>query len=179
MNTPLGRMIRSNGVQALVCGLAIAVGYVALCAEEARGQTVTGPGFITLDQLRRMSQVELEQVYRQGTATGIPEGPIRGTALLAPGTRRARSLSRGARLVWQGKVFEPGQTTAVNRFFGMRIVRARSIRGQAGSTGSLRSYSTTARRHASTPTIATRSAKLHPGFISDSCTTAGPRRRDS
>ncbi len=70
--------------------------------------------------LLQMSPAELEAIYRQGTAVAIPEGRIRGTAILSPGTRRARVLSRGARLIWQGKVFEPGQTTAVNRFFGMR-----------------------------------------------------------
>ena len=38
---------------------------------------------LTVDQLRRMTGAELEALYRQGTAAAIPEGRIRGTALLA------------------------------------------------------------------------------------------------
>ncbi len=83
-----------------------------------------------------MSPAEIEAIYRQGTAVAIPPGRVRGTALLATGTRRARTLSRGARLVWQGKVIEPDQATAVNRFFGVRMIRGAALtRGRAGSTG--------------------------------------------
>ncbi len=116
-----------------------------------RAQTPEAAAPVTLDRLRQMSAAEIEAVYRQGTATAIPEGPIRGTALLSPGTRRARVMSRGARLIWQGKVFEPGQTTAVNRFFGMRLVRAQVYEGPSwldGQASLVLDYSQTSRIYA-------------------------------
>jgi hypothetical protein len=72
---------------------------------------------------------QLEALYRQGCLVAIPPGPIRGTALLATGTPHAHALSRGARLIWQGKVFEPCQNTAVNRFFCLPIIRGQVYSG--------------------------------------------------
>jgi hypothetical protein len=98
-----------------------------------------------------MSAGELDELYRRGAAAPIAEGRIRGTAILAPGTRRTRTLSRGARLFWQGKVFEPGQTTAVNRFFGVSIVRAQVYQGPSwldGSPSLILDYSQTSRVYA-------------------------------
>ncbi len=128
---------------------ALAIGYGPLLAHQAHGQGPVAP--ISVDTLLRMSPAELEALYRQATAVAIPEGPIRGTALLAPGTRRTRSLSRGARLFWQGKVFEPGGATAVNRFFGVRIVRAQVVQGPSwldGGPSLVLDYSQTSRIYA-------------------------------
>ena len=114
----------------------------------ARGQAPAAPAVVTLDQLLAMSSAELDTVYRQGASVAIPEGRIRGTAILSPGTRRTRALSRGARLMWQGKVFEPGQTSAVNRFFGMRVVRAQVYQGPSwldGQPSLILDYSQTSR----------------------------------
>jgi hypothetical protein len=127
----------------------MSIGLAPPAALEARGQTSENP--VTLARLLQMSPAEIEAVYRQGRATAIPEGPIRGTALLAPGTRRARLMSRGARLIWQGKVFEPGRTTAVNRFFGIRIVRAQVFQGPSwldGRPSLVLDYSQTSRIYA-------------------------------
>jgi hypothetical protein len=131
----------------------IAVAFaIVLClgskAPLASGQTSATPAVVTLDQLLGMSSAELDTVYRQGASVAIPEGRIRGTAILSPGTRRTRALSRGARLMWQGKVFEPGQTSAVNRFFGMRIVRAQVYQGPSwldGQPSLILDYSQTSR----------------------------------
>jgi hypothetical protein len=98
-----------------------------------------------------MSPTELDMVYRQGVSDYLPEGRIRGTALLAPGTRRERALSRCARLVWQGKVFESSRATAVNRFFGMRLVRAHVYQGSSwldGQPSFVLDYSLTSRVYA-------------------------------
>ena len=113
--------------------LAILIGLQS--ASDARGQTAAATPAVTLDQLLQMSPAELDAIYRQGTATAIPEGRIRGTAILSPGTRRTRTLSRGARLMWQGKVIEPGQTSAVNRFFGVRVVRGQMYQGPSWLDG--------------------------------------------
>jgi hypothetical protein len=79
---------------------------------------------LTMKQLIRMSPCELEQLYAQGVMAPIPAGKIRGQALLNPGTKLAVPTSRGSRLVWQGKIFNADGQTAVNRFFGVRLIKA-------------------------------------------------------
>lgn len=134
-------------------GFVMALAFGSLAAGDARGQEPAPapyPG-VTLDGLLRMSPAEIESIYRQGSAAAIPPGRVRGTALLAPGTRRARALSRGARLVWQGKVIEPDQATAVNRFFGVRMIRGRLYQGPScldGAPALILDYSQTSRIYA-------------------------------
>jgi hypothetical protein len=121
----------------------------SLCQLDTRAQAPAPP--VRLEQLQGMGPAEIESVYRQGTAVAIPPSRVRGTALLAPGTRRARVVSRGARLLWQGKVFEEGQSTAVNRFFGMRIVRGQLYQGPSwldGGPSLILDYSQTSRIYA-------------------------------
>ena len=77
-----------------------------------------------MKQLVRMAPCELEQLYARGTLAPIPAGKIRGQALLNPGTRLAVSTSSASRLIWQGKIFHPDGRTAVNRFFGVRVIKA-------------------------------------------------------
>jgi hypothetical protein len=130
-------------------GLAVLCGVLAM--GEARGQGPAASGGITLDGLLRMSPAEIEAVYRQGTAAAIPPGRVRGTALLATGTRRARVMSRGARLVWQGKVIEPDQATAINRFFGIKMIRGQLYQGESwldGAPALILDYGQTSRIYA-------------------------------
>jgi hypothetical protein len=129
------RAISSATVRTLGWAGAIVIWLGGLSGRQACGQTPAARSTLTIDRLLQMSSAELEAVYREGTAVAIPQGRIRGTAILSPGTRRTRTLSRGARLFWQGKVFEPDQTTAVNRFFGIRIVRGQVYQGPSWLDG--------------------------------------------
>jgi len=98
-----------------------------------------------------MSGPELDALYRQGSVAGIPPGRVRGTAILAPGTRRNEAMARGTRLVWQGKVFDPAGSSAVNRFFGLPIVRAQVYQEQSWLDGAptlVLDYSRTSRIYA-------------------------------
>jgi hypothetical protein len=98
-----------------------------------------------------MSGPELEALYRQGSVVGIPPGRVRGTAILAPGARRNAVMAAGTRLVWQGKVFEAGNVTAVNRFFGLPVVRAQVYQGPSwhdGAAALVLDYSRTSRVYA-------------------------------
>jgi hypothetical protein len=143
----LGRMIGRCAVRGL--GLILAVVGGPMAGMEARGQVTAGPP--SIDDLLRMSPAQLEALYRQGTAAAIPPGRVRGTALLAPGTRRTRLLARGTRLVWQGKVFGPDRATAVNRFFGLRMIRAQVFQGPSwldGAPALVLDYSRTSRVYA-------------------------------
>jgi hypothetical protein len=80
---------------------------------------------LTVDQLVCMSRAELDQLYLSGQPAGVPCGKVRGRAIVAPGSRFAPTLSAGARVMWQGKVFCPDDAMAVNRFFGVRAVKGR------------------------------------------------------
>jgi hypothetical protein len=145
MIIPPGRVKRCVRVVSSM-GLAILCMGVALHAP-ARGQTPA----ISVDQLLRMSGPELDALYRQGSLAGIPPGRVRGTAILAPGTRRNGAMARGTRLVWQGKVFDPAESSAVNRFFGLPIIRAQVYQEQSWLDGAptlVLDYSRTSRIYA-------------------------------
>ena len=106
---------------------------------------------LTVKQLLQLSGPELDALYRRGSAGGIPPGRVRGTAILAPGTRRNRAMALGTRLIWQGKIIDPAGTAAVNRFFGMPIVRARVYQDRSwldGAPSLILDYSQTSRIYA-------------------------------
>ena len=90
---------------------------------------------LTMKQLIRMSPCELEQLYAQGIMAPIPAGKIRGQALLNPGTKLAVPTSRCSRLAWQGKVFNADGQTAVNRFFGVRLIKANVYNAESWRDG--------------------------------------------
>jgi hypothetical protein len=97
------------------------------CAVQGSPQTVPGASslpMLSIRQLVRMSGPELDQLYMQASAGTIPAGKTRGRAILYPGTRWAVPASRVARVAWQGKVFREDGVSAVNRFFGVRMIRA-------------------------------------------------------
>jgi hypothetical protein len=147
----LGRTIGQGVVRGLGLMLALACGSMAVGEARGQGPAPAPSTGVTLDALLRMSPAEIEALYGQGTAVALPTGRVRGTALLAPGTWRARPLSRGARLFWQGKVIEPDQSTAVNRFFGMRMIRGRLSQGPSwldGAPALILDYSQTSRIYA-------------------------------
>jgi hypothetical protein len=104
----------------LVGGLSAALAGLGVGAA-AWGQEAPMVG--SIDQIVRMSPAELDALSAGGVAAGVPAGRVKGHALVAPGKRFAAAASRGARLVWQGKVFDDSGTGVVNRFFGLRMIR--------------------------------------------------------
>jgi hypothetical protein len=118
---------------------------------------VTGSGQTAFAQVTTATQLlqkggpELDDLYRRGSAVAIPPGRVRGTAILAPGTGRNGLLALGTRAVWQGKVIEPSGSMAVNRFFGMPVVRAQVYQDQSwldGGPALILDYSQTSRIYA-------------------------------
>ena len=93
---------------------------LAISATTAAAQATT---IRTVDDLARLTPAQLEALYAQGTAAPPPGGKVRGLPLIAPGRRFGPVASRAGRLAWQGKVFQPEEATAVNRFFGVRMIR--------------------------------------------------------
>ena len=106
-------------------------GVVVLLHAEARGQAPA----MTIDDLVRMTGPQLDALYASGTVPPIPEGRVQGRAIYYPGTMLASPMSRGARLVWQGKVFDSANATAVNKFFGIRSVPGRLYQGESWKDG--------------------------------------------
>jgi len=92
-------------------------------------------GIGSLEQLVGMGPAQLEQIYRQAGPGVTPEGRVQGRALLFPGTKLAGPASKFARILWQGKVFRSEDGTAINRFFGMRVIRGRVYPGPSWLDG--------------------------------------------
>ena len=78
--------------------------------------------------LLRMSNDELEELFRQSPAGEIRDGDADGTVLVAPGTGVSFVAARILRLVaWQGKVFDRQKGELRNKVgpFGFKLVRAK------------------------------------------------------
>ncbi|MDD5199343.1 MAG: hypothetical protein PHC88_06020 [Terrimicrobiaceae bacterium] len=62
---------------------------------------------MTIAELKKMSQKELDDLFRAKPAGPIPDGEAKGTALVLPGTPVTNLIADLVRLkVWKGKVFE-------------------------------------------------------------------------
>jgi hypothetical protein len=90
---------------------------------------------VTADFLVRMSPGELDHLYRSASPGLLPRGKVRGIPIVAPGSSLAPVMSRGARVVWQGKVFRDDGRTAVNRFFGVRMIQGNLYSGTSWIDG--------------------------------------------
>ena len=62
---------------------------------------------LVADDLVRMSQLELDDLFRRSPAGPIPSGPVDGTVLYDPGTELSEIAAKVAHLLfWKGKVFD-------------------------------------------------------------------------
>lgn len=93
------------------------------------------PAVSTLDDLARLAPEQLDALYAVAPAAGVPSGRVKGRVLVRPGTAMAVPASRGSRLVWQGKVFDPPAATAVNRFVGLPFIKGRLYQGPSWFDG--------------------------------------------
>lgn len=106
----------------------------------------------SINQLYQMEPSSLDYIYQSGTATSIPAGKVKGRVLMFPGTKLARPASKVARLLWQGKIFKNDEAMAVNRFFGMRVIKGRVYQGRSwldGGPSLILDYKETSRLYAS------------------------------
>jgi hypothetical protein len=77
--------------------------------------TAPSPDF-TVDQLLRMSQQQLDDLFTASQPGDIPDGEAEGVAIVWPGTFRARCVAWFARwFLWQGKVVNRAGGYLVNR----------------------------------------------------------------
>lgn len=89
-------------------------------------------------QLLKMSQPELDRVFREGNPGPVPEGQADGTAIIAPGTVFSPQIAVLINhFAWQGKVFDPKTGTLKNRIgpFGLDAIIARVYKADSWLDG--------------------------------------------
>ena len=121
-----------------LAGAWVAAGLTAVCGGgggPARGQAPSPPQVLTGAALRSMSPAQLDALYRGAGPGNQPRGRVHGLPIVAPGTAFGPRLSRAARLVWQGKVFRDDGASAVNQFFGARVIRGNLYQGTSWLDG--------------------------------------------
>ncbi len=82
---------------------------------------------INVDQLLKMKQEELDDLYRKCNAGPIPDGEAIGTAIFAPGTIYTKEIAELVSIfAWQGKTFNSKNKTLTNRIlpFGLNAIIA-------------------------------------------------------
>ncbi len=77
---------------------------------------------VTVDDLLKMQQKELDDLFSAHEAGPIPDGEGEGTAIIAPGTPRSIILARMiSHFAWQGKVFDAKHGTLRNHVLALGI----------------------------------------------------------
>ena len=89
-------------------------------------------------QLLAMSQAQLDDLFRSSPPGDIPNGPAKGTAIIAPGTTYSEPIAEVVNhFGWQGKVFDAARGTLKNRILaiGIEAIVARVYKGPSWLDG--------------------------------------------
>ena len=87
---------------------------------------------VTVDDLLKMQQKELDDLFSAHEAGPIPDGEAEGTAIIDPGSARSRIIARIINhFAWQGKVFDAEHGTLRNRILapGVEAIVAQVYKG--------------------------------------------------
>jgi hypothetical protein len=87
---------------------------------------------ITVEEMLKTSQAQLDELFTQSPAGDIPQGEAKGTAIVAPGTTYTRDIANFiSHFAWQGKVFDPQKGVLRNRItpFGLNAIIAKVYKG--------------------------------------------------
>ena len=79
-------------------------------------------------QLLTMSAQQLDDLFSESESGPIPNGPAKGTAIIAPGTTYGAEIAEIVNLfAWQGKTFDARRGVLTNRIlpFGLNAIIAR------------------------------------------------------
>jgi hypothetical protein len=82
----------------------------------------------TVDQLLRMSQADLDELFKKSPSGKLPDGEADGTAIVAPGTNYTKEIASFINnFAWQGKVFDAKKGVLKNRItaFGLNAILAK------------------------------------------------------
>ncbi len=79
---------------------------------------------VTVAEMLKMSQAQLDDLFTQSPVGEIPTGEAKGTAIIAPGTTYTH-------FAWQGKIFDPAKGTLRNKIlpFGLNAIIAKVYKG--------------------------------------------------
>ncbi len=83
-------------------------------------------------QLLEMSNANLDALFSASPAGDIPDGPAKGTAIIAPGTKYSVDIAEIISLfVWQGKTFDAKNGVLRNRILpiGLNAIIAEVYKG--------------------------------------------------
>ena len=93
---------------------------------------------VDIPQLMKMSQAELDDLFKASPAGDIPNGDAAGTAIIAPGTQLEETAAKFIHLMaWQGKVFDAAKGELRNKLlpFGVQAVIAKVYKGPSWYDG--------------------------------------------
>ena len=85
-----------------------------------------------VNQLLTMSQIQLDDLFRASPPGDIPNGPAKGTAIIAPGTSYSEKIAEFVNhFGWQGKVFDANKGYLKNKIlaFGLEAIVAKVYKG--------------------------------------------------
>jgi hypothetical protein len=89
-------------------------------------------------QLLTMNQKALDELFTASPAGELPDGPAKGTAIIAPGTRYSEDIAEVINLFgWQGKVFDAKRGLLKNSItiFHVQAIVARVYKGPSWLDG--------------------------------------------
>jgi hypothetical protein len=89
-------------------------------------------------QLLSMTQAQLDDLFRASPAGDIPDGPAKGTAIIAPGTTYSETIAQVINhFGWQGKVFDAKKGVLKNSItlFHVEAILARVYKGASWLDG--------------------------------------------
>jgi hypothetical protein len=78
-------------------------------------------------QLLKMSQQQLDDLFKANPAGPIPDGPAKGTAIVSPGTIWSPEIAEFISFfIWEGKTFDAAHGVLTNRLlhFGLNAIVA-------------------------------------------------------
>ena len=86
----------------------------------------------TVEELLNLTNVQLDDLFSQGTVGDIPNGEAKGTAIVANGTRFSDEIAQFVNFfAWQGKTFDADEGVLRNRIthFGFKAIIAKVYKG--------------------------------------------------
>ena len=93
---------------------------------------------ITVPDLLKMTQTELDDLFKASQPGPIPDGPAEGTAIIAPGTTYSPEIAKLVNLfAWQGKTFDGQHGVLRNRItaFHLNAIVAEVYKGPSWLDG--------------------------------------------
>ena len=87
---------------------------------------------VTVAEMLKMSQAQLDDLFRQSPAAEIPSGEARGTAIFAPGTTYTQNIADFINhFAWHGKIFDPTKGVLRNKILslGIKAIIAKVYKG--------------------------------------------------